>query len=366
MKILLGLSGGVDSTYAALKLKNEGHEVTGAVLHMHGYSPMSDAAVAAGSVGIPLVEINCEEAFCRIVVENFIDEYLKARTPNPCVICNSEVKFRELYTYAMNEGFDAIATGHYAKIFAIYKSGRRFLNTIDFVNERIQNGDFSEYRYAVSYGEDMKKDQSYMLWRLPQTVLSRLVFPLSDSTKSEVKERSLEANLAAAHSRESQEICFIPDGDYASFIENARGKCQEGDFVAEDGRVLGRHKGLIRYTVGQRRGLGISAASRIFVTSINLADNTVTLSDAPRTSIEVVSSGIVYSGMEPTRQKTELRLSVKLRYAAPRVPATVTFFDGGMAKINLDAPMASVTAGQSVVFYDGDIVVAGGFIDSAN
>jgi tRNA-specific 2-thiouridylase len=366
MKILLGLSGGVDTTYAALKLKNEGQDVVGAVLKMHGYSPISDAASAAEATGIPLVEINCEELFEKIVVANFIDEYLSARTPNPCIICNSEVKFRELYKYAMENGFDAIATGHYAKIYAIDKDGNRYLNTAEFVNDRIQNGDFSEYRYAVSYGDDLKKDQSYMLWRLSQDILSRLVFPLSGWTKSAVRERSLEANLSAARSAESQEICFIPDGDYASFIEKERGRSPEGDFVDDSGRVLGRHKGLIRYTVGQRRGLGISAASRIFVTEINPVNNTITLSDKTKSSSHVRVSGIVYSGIEPVSQERTMHLSAKLRYAAPRVSADVVFYPSGEAEITLDAPVSAVTAGQSAVLYDGDLVVAGGFIDSAD
>ncbi len=342
MKILLGLSGGVDSTYAALALKNAGHEVEAAVLIMHEYTAVNEAKESAASLGIPLHVIDCREEFKRIVEENFISEYIKARTPNPCIICNSEIKFFHLLKYAKEHGFDKIATGHYAGI------------------ERLsdENGEF----FGVRRAADARKDQTYMLWRLSQEILSNLILPLSELSKNEIREESARAGLLAAERADSQEICFIPDGDYASFIEERVGKSPIGDFIDEKGKVLGKHNGIIRYTVGQRRGLGISASSRIFVTDINPEKNTVTLSPNDSYSSRVKISGIVYSGMrEPKYGETKILLA-KLRYAASPTLASVTFL-GDKAEMTLNAQQRAVTPGQSAVLYDENLLVAGGFID---
>lgn len=344
MKILLGLSGGVDSTYAALKLKSEGHEVEGAVVLMHEYTEISAAEESAASLGIRLHVIDAKADFENIVKQNFVSEYLNARTPNPCVICNSEVKFIKLLEYADSNGFDMIATGHYAGV--------------------VKLCDGSGERYAVKRGLDTKKDQTYMLWRLPQTVLSRLVLPLSDMMKSEIREGSRSAGLAAADRGDSQEICFLPHGNYAEFIESKVGASKKGSFIDEAGNVLGEHKGIVRYTVGQRRGLGISASSRIFVTKIDPVLNTVTLSPNDSFATRVSVSGIVYSGMSPLWDGEQREVSVKLRYAAKPTEATVKFF-GDRAEIMLSEPHRAVTPGQSAVFYDGDLLLAGGFIDGA-
>ncbi len=342
MKILLGLSGGVDSTYAALALAEQGHEVAAATLIMHEGMNTEQARESASALGIPLYEIDCRGNFGECVIKNFVDEYANARTPNPCVICNSEIKFIKLLEFAEEHGFDAIATGHYARV-------------------RKLSDDKGEY-YAVSRGADVKKDQTYMLYRLPQKVLSRLVLPLSDITKEQIRSRSSEAGLTAAERADSQEICFIPDGDYATYVEKIKGKSPEGDFVDEKGNVIGKHKGIIRYTVGQRKGLGISAASRIFVTKIDPMSNTVHISSQDPHSNVVKISGIVYSGMREPRYGESRELSVKLRYAAPQVPARVEFF-GDKATMYLEFDVRAVTPGQSAVMYDGDTVVAGGFID---
>ena len=361
MRILLGMSGGVDSTYAALKLKKEGHEVEGAVLIMHEYSPVSDAMAAAEALDIPLHVIDCSEAFGECVIGNFISEYTAARTPNPCVICNSEIKFKRLRGYALDNGFDAIATGHYAKIVAIDKSGNATPKTLEFVNNNLKNGTLDEYRYAVSFSNDAKKDQTYMLWRLSQSVLRYLVFPLAEERKEYVKSEAASEGLISPERKESQEICFIPDGDYAAYIEARTGPCAEGDFIDAEGNVLGRHKGIIRYTKGQRRGLGISAASRIFVTDIDPERNTVTLSPSDSHATRVRVSDLVFSGAQDTSSDFNRNLSVKLRYAAPRVACSVTV-DQGIAYAVLEEPVRAVTNGQSAVFYDGDTVAFGGFI----
>ena len=344
MKILLGLSGGVDSTYAALKLKNEGHTVEGAVVLMHEYTEVSVAEESAASLGIPLHVIDARADFDEIVKKNFVSEYCNARTPNPCVICNSEVKFVKLLEYAEKNGFDMIATGHYAGV--------------------VKTAYGNSVRYAVKRGADSKKDQTYMLWRLPQSVLEKLLLPLADMKKNDIRDGSRAAGLAAADRGDSQEICFLPNGDYAAFIEGCAGEVKKGDFIDESGNVLGEHRGIIHYTVGQRRGLGISSSSRIFVTKIDPVSNTVTLSPNDSFANYVQVSGVVYSGIEPLYNGEEKKVSVKLRYAAKPVEAVVKFF-GDKAQISLSESVRAVTPGQSAVFYDGDILIAGGFIDSA-
>ena len=343
MRVLLGMSGGLDSTYAALKLLREGHEVEGAVLLMHDYTEIGEAQAAADSVGIPLHIIDCKEAFDSIVVSDFIENYKKARTPNPCIVCNCKIKFRELQKYAVEYGFDAIATGHYAKVVKLEDNG----------NER----------FSLACGDDESKDQTYMLYRLPQSILSMLLFPLGEDKKSDVRIQARSEGLTVADRPESQEICFIPDGDYASFIEDRTEVCPEGDFIDESGKVLGRHKGIIRYTVGQRRGLGISAATRIFVTKIDVENNTVTLSATDKIYKTLSVSDIIFSGMAAPKEPVSLRVHVKLRYKAPKASAVAIFYPDGRAEVILDEPARAVTPGQSAVFYDGNVVLAGGFID---
>ena len=341
MRILLGMSGGVDSTYAALKLKNEGHEVEGAVLVMHEYTDTASARRAADEVGIPLHVIDVREPFEKIVKKNFVDEYISARTPNPCVICNSEVKFKYLLGYAMKNGFDKIATGHYAKILC------------------------EDGRYYITRATDSRKDQSYMLWRLSQEILSSLILPLSDLVKTEVVEKGRKAGISSAEGRESQEICFIPDGKYTEYIEAHVKTAGKGSFVDASGNTLGEHRGIIHYTVGQRKGLEIALGRRMFVTEISAATNTVTLEDSPRISRTVYISGLVFSKLTP-RCCGKIKLGVKVRYLAKIADADVEFLDGGKAVARLHLPERSVTPGQCAVFYDGDDVAFGGYIDSAN
>ena len=278
MKILVGMSGGVDSAYAALKLKEEGHTVEGAVLLMHGYTELSAARQTADNLGIVLHVIDAQEKFKNTVIPNFISEYMAARTPNPCIVCNSDVKFRVLCDFAKENGFDMIATGHYSRI--------KKISTTHGV------------RYAVAEAQDLKKDQSYMLWRLPQDILSMTMFPLSETEKENTRIGAANASLSVADKAESQEICFIPDGDYAKYIEDRMGACPPGDFIDETGKVLGRHNGIIRYTVGQRKGLGIALGVRSFVSNIDPVNNTVTLTASLSERDELSVSDIVLSGAE--------------------------------------------------------------------
>lgn len=339
MRILVGMSGGIDSTFAAHRLRTLGHEVAGAVLDMHEYSDVEAARAAADALGITLYIINCRERFEECVVSDFISEYRRGRTPNPCIVCNSEVKFECLLNFALENGFDAIATGHYARI----------------CNE--------DGRYFLRDSMDARKDQTYMLWRLSQRVLSHLVLPLSGMTKEEVREEVRSLGLVSLDRPDSQEICFIPDNDHGAFISARVGEPVEGDFVDKDGRVLGRHKGIINYTVGQRKGLGIALGARAFISEIDPVTNRITLSTEVGESNFFTVSGVVFSGIQPDAFPSEYRLTVKHRYQSPRIPATVRFLADGRAEVRLENAARSVTPGQSAVFYSGDILVAGGFID---
>lgn len=343
MRVLLGLSGGVDSAYAVHKLKLMGHSVEGAVIKMHPHTEISEAEAAASALGIPLHVIDGEELFKEKVISNFIREYKAGRTPNPCVVCNSEVKFKLLFDYAMENGFDRIATGHYADV--------------------VEIEDSLETRYAIKRSADEKKDQTYMLWRLPPEILSRLILPLSSVKKEEVKKDALEMAISAASRRESQEICFIPDNDYPAYIEKAAGRSPEGDFIDEDGRILGRHKGIIHYTVGQRKGLGIALGERAFITKIDPFCNTITLSTKDASGNSFIACDLVFSGLKRPLVNTEIRLFVKLRYQAPLSPATIKFNENGEALVVLDTSVRAITPGQSAVFYKDGILQFGGVID---
>jgi tRNA-specific 2-thiouridylase len=308
---------------------------------MHEYTDITAARAAAESVGIPLTVIDARDRFNHSVIPNFIEEYTRARTPNPCIVCNSEVKFRLLCDFATENGFDAIATGHYANII------------------KVENGT----RYAVKRAGDGKKDQTYMLWRLPQDILSMLVLPLGDMTKEQLRENARAHGLSSADAPDSQEICFIPDGDYATYIEERTGVSDPGDFVDCEGRVLGQHNGIINYTVGQRKGLGIALGARAFVKAIDPDTNRVIISLDPPTSDTVSISGMVFSAIEEPSAGTKMTLSVKLRYQAPPIECTAEFLGKGRARLLLSTPARSLTPGQSAVLYDGDTVLAGGFID---
>lgn len=344
MRILLGMSGGLDSTYAARRLLDDGHSVEGAVIVMHSHTETDAARVAAEALGIPLHIIPAEEQFDRCVVDCFVSEYRLARTPNPCVVCNSDVKFRVLCDYAVAHGFDMIATGHYASVRKICAD--------------------TETRYALSVAKDVKKDQTYMLWRLPQDILARLCLPLNNIEKETVRKDAREEGLLAADREESQEICFIPSGDYAAFIEERTEPSPRGNFIDADGKVLGEHQGIIRYTVGQRKGLGIAMGQRVFVTDINPENNTVTLSPSDSYRRELSVSDMLFSAIEEPAPGAVIQLFVKLRYLAPRVPCVLKYLGGGVCAVTLESAARAVTPGQSAVFYDADgILIAGGFIE---
>ncbi len=338
-RILLGMSGGVDSTYAAYVLRAAGYEVEGAVLKMHEYTELDEALESAQSIGIPIRILDARETFSRIVIDDFCRAYQNAMTPNPCIICNEHVKFRILYEEAVKNGFDKIATGHYAR-----------------VAER--NG-----RHAIEMARDASKDQSYMLYRLSGDILSRLVLPLGEHLKTEIFDEAAALALSAAFRPESQEICFIKGESYVDYIEGESGPFKKGVFVDESGRVLGAHNGIPCYTIGQRKGLGISAPTRLFVKEIHPKTGEIVLSDSAPLSSEFLVSNMVFSGMDEAAALSAEKLRVKVRYQAAPVAARLTREANGTFRVSLAERIRFVTPGQSAVLYHGDRVVCGGVIE---
>ncbi len=338
MKLLIGISGGLDSTYAAYLLRTQGHIVEGATLVMHDHSDVESARFVCQSLGIPLHELDCRESFEKEVIAPFVAEYQNGRTPNPCVVCNRYVKIEKLCEFARKNGFDGVVTGHYARI---EKKGER---------------------YCVRMAHDRKKDQSYMLWQLTQDQLSLLQTPLCDMSKQEIRAKAIVLGLPSVEKKESQDICFLPNGDYVSFVEAHVGVLPPGDFVRPDGTVLGKHKGLLRYTVGQRKGLGIAAQEPLFVKRIDAATNTVTLTVAQDLNCDtLIAKNPNFVAVAPPKEETTVRLLVKTRYGAQPAPATVTY-DTQTVRIVFDTPQRAITPGQSVVCYDDDTLVLGAVI----
>lgn len=342
MKILVGLSGGFDSAYTAMLLRDAGHTVEGAVLDMHCYTEVDEAKKTAESLGIPFHTISCRDLFDREVIEDFCDAYSKAQTPNPCIVCNEKVKFRALYDYALSHGFDKIATGHYARIVE------------------------SDGCISVAMAADLSKDQSYMLYRLPAEILKMLLLPMGNIIKKEAKSEGKRQLLVAAEREESQDICFVKGESHADYIERRRGAFPEGNFVNQDGELLGRHSGIIRYTVGQRKGLGVSGKTRLFIREIDPEANRIVLSDhAPRCNSFYLRD-VVFSGLTRETALASDRLMVRVRYTSPLVSACLSL-EGERIKVTFsDEIGCTVSPGQSAVFYFEDRVACGGIIDSTS
>ncbi|MBP3436838.1 MAG: tRNA 2-thiouridine(34) synthase MnmA [Clostridia bacterium] len=338
MKILLGMSGGVDSSYAAALLKEAGYEVEGAILVMHDFTEMEKAQITADEIGIPLHIIDCKEIFREKIISQFCQEYCHGRTPNPCIRCNAEVKLRLLYETAIERGFDKIATGHYARV---AKIGSRF---------------------AIQKGLDERKDQSYFLYRTDQEILEKLLLPLGELKKQEVQKRADSIALTAAKAKESQEICFIRDEKYTYYIERLYGKMPQGDFIGENGEILGKHKGILHYTVGQRKGLGIAATSRLFVKKIDPATHRVYLSSHNDTQDTFAIRDIVCSASSMEELEKSNDLTVKIRYLAKEVPVFVACKESKWV-LTAKNGLHALTEGQSAVIYKGDTVMAGGIIE---
>ncbi len=338
VKVLLAMSGGVDSAAAALRLIRLGHEVEGCTLRLveDFDAELTRARDTASSLGIPHRTLDLREEFYRDVIAPFAEEYARGRTPNPCILCNRRVKLGLLYDYARAEGFDVLATGHYARIESV-------------------GGEYRILRAA-----DTKKDQSYVLYRLSAAELPHLLFPLGDMTKEEARALVKGAGLPVHEAPESQDICFVRDGNYAALIERVMGKpCPPGDYIDKEGAVLGRHKGIIHYTVGQHKGLGIALGRVRYVTAIDGALGTVTLGDEEELyHSEVTLRQVHYIG---ERRTAPYRASVKLRYGQRTVDTTV-HPEGEGARLVFDTPQRAPAPGQSAVLYDGDTLLGGGVI----
>jgi tRNA-specific 2-thiouridylase len=360
------MSGGVDSSVAAALLAEQGHEVIGVSMQLYDQTggnrtfgscctldDLHDARRVAAAIGIPHYILNFERQFGEQVVSNFVNEYLSGRTPLPCAHCNSDLKFSTLLERARAFGADRVATGHYARV----------------------DYDASTRRYVLKRGIDAAKDQSYFLFSLTQDQLARAVFPIGDRPKDAVREYARRRKLPVADKPDSQEICFIPDNDYARFITTHAPHMADaqGAIVDETGRALGRHEGVHRFTVGQRKGLGLSNSinspdgAPVYVLSLDAAAQRVVV--GPKSSLErttLTASSVNWMTSEPPGP---LRVTAQIRHRHQAAPATVRPVGAGrstpsaQAELHFDAPQIAVTPGQAVVFYQDDVVLGGGWID---
>lgn len=363
------MSGGVDSSVAAAVLKNSGSELVGFTMQLWNQrrrltsdgepgpsrccslDDVYDARRVAEQMGFPFYVINMEDEFERTVVRPFVQSYLEGRTPIPCVSCNSRLKFARLAGLASSVGADRVATGHYARV------------------ER----DGATGRFLLKKGKDLSKDQSYFLFELTQKQLSRAVFPLGEMTKSEVRDIARRIGLGTAEKPESQEICFVPDGNYSRFVEDyaakemsvPEGSMSEGPIENAGGAALGTHNGLHRYTIGQRKGLGISSPDPTYVLKIDVPRNALVVGKREELyKKSFVASGVNWISIaepdEPVRAK------VRIRYRAAEAPAQITLIDAGRVKVDFDEPQPAITPGQAAVFYDDDVVAGGGWIQHSS
>ena len=356
MRAMIAMSGGVDSSVAALLMKRAGYDCAGVTMRLYRSPGMEqgstksccsdadeeDAAYVCWQLGIPFESLCCTKEFEKAVIGNFIREYETGRTPNPCIVCNRCLKFDRLLEFARERGFDCLVTGHYARITGGAGSGR----------------------WQLRKARDESKDQSYVLYMLSQEQLAHLRFPLGDLSKAEVRAIAEGAGLVTASKHESQDICFIPDGDYGAFLQRWTGRRDpEGEILDPDGRVIGRHRGAVRYTIGQRRGLGVAAEHPLYVMAKDMEKHTVTVGpESALYSRELTAEDFNWLSIpEPDRP---IRVTARTRYRQKENAAAVWPLEGSRVRLVFDRPQRAVTPGQALVLYDGDLVLGGGTIES--
>ncbi len=346
-RVVVGMSGGVDSSVAAWLLKEQGYDVLGVTMqHFDGMDAiMEDARAVAQKLQIPWQAVDFKQEFKKEVMDYFVAEYLCGRTPNPCVMCNRHIKWQALWEYAKGQGAEMIATGHYARLV------------------QLENG-----RLAVANSVTAKKDQTYALYQLTQEQLSHTLMPVGEFPKEEVRRMAEEAGLPVAHKRDSQEICFIPDHDYGAFIQRAMEEAKEkrkalepGNFVTAQGQVLGRHEGIIHYTVGQRKGLNLAMGHPVFVTAIRPDTNEVVIGENEELFTTRLLCGRV-NFMAVERLTKERRVIGKIRYGHQGTPCTIRMAGEDLLECLFEEPVRAITPGQSAVFYEDGHIFGGGTI----
>jgi tRNA-specific 2-thiouridylase len=362
MRIVAAMSGGVDSSVAAALLAEQGHDVIGLSMQLYpatssGHATsagnhfggcctlddLNDARRVAAKIGFPHYIVNFEQQFRETVISNFVQEYASGRTPLPCAHCNSDLKFSTLLDRALGLGADRVATGHYARV------------------ARAPEG-----RWLLKRSADPGKDQSYFLFSLTQDQLARAVFPVGTLTKPEVRDQARRLGLGVAEKPDSQEICFIPDGDYASFVEQKQPSvARAGAIVDRSGRELGMHGGVHRFTIGQRKGLGIASTIPLYVLNIDAESGTVTV--GARDALEqarLTASGVNWISIDPPQ--LPVRVEAQIRHRHNAAAGAVRALPGGRAEMIFNEPQPAITPGQAVVFYDAETVVGGGWIESSS
>ena len=346
MRVLLGMSGGVDSSVSAILLKEQGYDVIGMTLELYGGTCCNTDAVMGAkaicnSIGIPHFTYNLKDEFKCRVIDNFIDEYSNQRTPNPCIECNKYMKFGAMYEKAQEMGCDYIATGHYAKM------------------------EYSENykQYVLKKAKNLKKDQSYVLYNMPRNLLGKVLFPLGDfESKEDVRKIAKQHSLEVASKPDSEDICFITDGNYKRFLEdNSDIKPMAGNIVNRQGEILGKHNGLYNYTIGQRKGLGISYRAPLFVLGFNKDKNELIVGEEHELYRKEMKVGSV-NLLLMDKLNEPMDVTVKIRYSSKPAEAIINQTEDGNIQVIFKEPQRGITPGQSAVFYTDDVVIGGGKI----